>query len=334
VLIIRRNDSVLLYIPKILLLMPRLIHNLTDFPHELRGGTLAIGNFDGVHRGHAQLVRELVAQARRLAAPSIIFTFDPPPIAILFPQRVLSAPLTDIERRAELLHQLGVDIVVAYPTDMALLRLTAEEFFQTVILDTLGAQAIVEGPNFRFGHDRLGDVDMLGRLCDASELSLSIVPASNDEVGMISSTRVRELINAGNIAGANELLTQPYQIAGQVGHGAGRGHTLGTPTANLTKIRVLVPPHGVYAGCIPVGEDFCAAAIHIGPNPTFADDTVKVEVHLLDWRGELYGTNLSCVFLDRLREVQKFNSPSELQSQIAHDIDSCRAIFKKYADID
>lgn len=311
--------------------MPLLIHSLTDFPNELRGGAVAIGNFDGVHRGHWQLVRELVAQAQRFAAPAIVFTFDPPPIAILFPQRMLSAPLTNIDRRAELLHMLGVDLVVAYPTDMELLSLTADEFFQNVLLRTLGARAIVEGPNFRFGHDRLGDVAMLDRLCKDSRLALTIVPASNDEAGMISSTRVRELINSGNIADANELLTQPYQIVGQVGHGESRGRSIGSPTANLTNIQVLVPPHGVYAGCVPFGDAFCAAAIHIGPNPTFGDDSVKVEVHLIDWAGELYGAKLACFFLNRLRDVRKFDSRSELQTQIALDIEACRTIFEKYA---
>ena len=315
--------------------MPRLIHSLRDFPDELRGGAVAIGNFDGVHRGHAQLVNELVAKARCMAAsglaiPAIVFTFDPPPIAILSPMRTLSPPLTDIERRAELLHKLGVDLVVAYPTDMALLQLTAEEFFQTVLLDTLGAQVIVEGPNFRFGHDRLGDVAKLGRLCETHGLSLTVVPAANDEAGMISSTRIRELINAGNIVGANELLTQPYQITGQVGRGAARGRTIGAPTANLTQIPVLVPPHGVYAGCVSMGDNVHAAAVHIGPNPTFDDVSVKVEVHLIDWCGELYDARLACTFLDRLRDVRKFLSPAELQSQIANDIESCRVIFKKY----
>jgi riboflavin kinase/FMN adenylyltransferase len=217
---------------------------------------------------------------------------------------------------------------------MTLLRLTAEEFFQNVLLDTLSARAIVEGPNFRFGHDRLGDVAMLGRLCSASGLSLAIVPAANDGAGMISSSRIRELINAGNIVGANELLTQPYQIVGRVGHGAARGRAIGSPTANLTNIQVLVPPHGVYAGCVPLGDACCAAAIHIGPNPTFGDDSVKVEVHLIDWSGELYDAKLACNFLDRLRDVRKFDSLSELQTQIAHDIEACRTIFKKYAATD
>ena len=311
--------------------MPRLIHTLKEFPSELRGGAVAIGNFDGVHRGHAQLVRELVAQAERLSAPAIVFTFDPPPIRLLNPELVLGSPLTGIERRAELLQNLGVDLVVAYPTDMALLQLTAEAFFQKVLLDTLGARAIVEGPNFRFGRDRSGDVEMLGKLCIASGLSLAVVDAANDEAGMISSTRVRRLINEGKLAAANALLTQPYQITGQVGHGAARGRTIGTPTANLTDVRVLVPPHGVYAGCVPVGEGLCAAAIHIGPNPTFGDDAVKIEVHLIDWNGELYDSNLRCVFLERLRDVQKFHSSVELQRQIASDIELCRTIFEKYA---
>jgi riboflavin kinase / FMN adenylyltransferase len=311
-----------------------LIHSLNDFPNKLRGGAVAIGNFDGVHRGHLQLVRELVAQAQRLAAAAIVFTFDPPPMAVLFPQRKLLPPLTNMERRAELLHKLGVDLVVAYPTDMALLRLTAEEFFQQVLLETLGARAIVEGPNFRFGHDRLGDVEMLGRLCTDAGSSLVVVPAINEEAGMISSTRVRELINLGNIPRANSLLTQPYQIVGLVGHGEARGRTIGTPTANLTNIPVLVPPHGVYAGCVPIGATSCAAAIHIGPNPTFGETADKVEVHLIDWSGELYDARLACTFLDRLRDVRKFDSPGELKAQIALDIEACRSIFKKYAALD
>ncbi len=314
--------------------MPRLIHTLQQFPSEFRGGAVAIGNFDGVHRGHAELVKTLVARARQIQAPAIVFTFDPPPIRLLFPDRVLSAPLTGIERRAELLQALGVDLVVAYPTDMALLNLTAEEFFQKVLIETLGAQAIVEGPNFRFGHERTGDVELLRELCTANGLSLTIVPASNDEAGMVSSTRVRQLINEGNITAANGLLTQPYEISGQVGHGAARGRTIGTPTANLMDVLSLVPPHGVYAGCVPMSDGYCAAAIHIGGNPTFGEDAVKIEIHLIDWSGELYDSNLRCIFLDRLRDVRKFNSPGELKNQIASDIELCRTIFKNYVAAD
>ncbi len=314
--------------------MPQLIHSLNDFPKELRGGAVAIGNFDGVHRGHMQLVRELVAQAERLDASAIVFTFDPPPMAVLFPKKTMSPPLTNMERRAELLQKLGVELVVAYPTDLALLSLTAEEFFQQVLVDTLGASAIVEGPNFRFGHDRLGDVAMLDRLCKSSGITLSVVSAKNDDQGMISSTRIRELINSGNIGQANLLLSQPYRIVGQVGHGVARGRTIGTPTANLTNIPVLVPPHGVYAGSVPVGDGFCAAAIHIGPNPTFGESAVKVEVHLIDWNGELYDARLHCTFLDRLRDVRKFDSTAELKAQIALDIEACRTIFQKYAALD
>ena len=175
-------------------------------------------------------------------------------------------------------------------------------------------------------------MQLLGKLCDSSGLSLTIVDATNDGAGMISSTRVRQLIMAGDIAQANSLLTSPYQIEGQVGHGAARGRTIGTPTANLTNIPVLVPPHGVYAGCVPVGEARCAAAIHIGPNPTFGEEAIKVEVHLIDWNGELYDSNLQCTFLERLRDVQKFESADKLRAQIAIDIDRCRVIFKNYAN--
>ncbi len=312
--------------------MPHLIHSLTHFPPDSRCGAVAIGNFDGVHRGHANLIAELVSAARKVNGPAIVFTFDPPPIALLQPDRILSAPLTSIQRRAELLHRLGVDLVIAYPTDMALLQLSAEEFFQKVLLDALAARAIVEGPNFRFGKDRLGDIQRLAELCSRNQIALTVVEAANDSCGMISSTRIRQLITQGDMAEANALLTEPYQLMGSVGHGAARGRTIGTPTANLTQVQQLVPPHGVYAGCVPVGDSLCAAAIHIGPNPTFGDSACKIEVHLIDWRGELYDSEVRCTFLDRLRDIKKFDSPAELQAQIAKDIDRCRAIFDNYSN--
>ncbi len=312
--------------------MPKLIHTLKNFPADSRCGAVAIGNFDGVHRGHANLITELVSAARKVNGPAVVFTFDPPPIALLQPERVLAAPLTTIERRAELLHQLGVDLVVAYPTDLELLQLSAKEFFQKVLVETLAAQAIVEGPNFRFGRDRLGDIQQLSELCSASQIALTVVAATGDARGMISSTRIRQLIGQGNIAGANELLTAPYLLTGHVGHGAARGRTIGTPTANLTQVEQLVPPHGVYAGCVPVGDSDCAAAIHIGPNPTFGDNAFKIEVHLIDWSGELYDSQLRCTFLERLRDIKKFDSPADLQSQIAKDIERCRSIFNNYSN--
>jgi riboflavin kinase / FMN adenylyltransferase len=311
--------------------MPLIMRNLDQFPRKFRGGAVAIGNFDGVHAGHRRLVGALVEQARRMSAPAIVFTFDPPPVAVLRPDIVVTPPLTTIERRSQLLGELGVDVVIAYRTNPHLLALSAEDFFQTVLQDAMGARAIAEGPNFRFGHNRLGDTVLLERLCKQAGMSLTIVTASNDDGGMISSTRIKQLIKDGQVGHANELLVDPYQLIGQVAQGAGRGRSLGSPTANLIDICVQVPCGGVYAGFAEVDQQHVAAAIHIGPNPTFAETLQKVEIHLIDWQGDLYGSQLRCFVLDRLRETLRFSSPEELRRQIGMDVERCRTIFAKYS---
>lgn len=308
--------------------MPQLIHSLKEFPPTARGGAISVGNFDGVHRGHECLIKRLVSQARHLGGKAVVFTFDPPPMAVLKPSLPLLAPLTDMRRRTQLLGDLGVDVVIAYPTDIQLLELTAEQFFHQILINALGAKAIVEGPNFRFGRERLGETHLLNELCRADGIALEIVAAKSDRDGMVSSTRIRELIVNGQLAEANALLTAPYAITGLVSHGEGRGKKLGSPTANLTDIAVLVPKQGVYAGCVTLENCVHPAAIHIGPNPTFGEENTKVEVHILDWHGELYEDSMCCSVLQELRSVRRFESVAELQAQIALDIEACRTIFE------
>lgn len=310
--------------------MAQLITSLNGFPNDLQGGAVAVGNFDGVHRGHAELIGELVAQAKRLGGPAIVLTFDPPPAAILFPQRALSLPLTSIPRRAELLGRLGVDALVAYPTDEALLSLSAEEFFRQKIVDAMGARAMVEGPNFRFGRDRAGDTLALQELCGQTEIELRIVQPELDAQGtMISSTRIRNLLSEGDIAQVNALLTQPYQIDGWVVEGARRGRDLGFPTANLARIGCLIPRHGVYAGVVRKGQDDFPAAVNIGPNPTFDEQEAKVEIHIVGWNDQIYGERLECTLVDRIRDVQKFDSVDALRSQLAEDIAACQRLLSR-----
>ncbi|RMF40659.1 MAG: bifunctional riboflavin kinase/FAD synthetase [Planctomycetota bacterium] len=305
--------------------MATVIRSLDALPSTMRGGAVSVGNFDGVHRGHAALAAELVRLAREVGGPAVVMTFDPPPVAILVPNRPPTPPLTTISRRAELLGGLGVDGLIAYPTDRTLLELTPEAFFQRILVQRLQIRAIVEGPNFRFGRDRAGDTALLAELCKQAKIRLSIVPPAVDEQGeMISSTRIRRLIAAGNIEEANRLLTQPYCIEGIVSKGAERGKRLGFPTANLEGIRCLMPAHGVYGGAVPLGDAWFPAAVHIGPNPTFDEQRSKVEVHVLDWEGDLYGHHLRCALLHRVREICKFDSIEALRAQLRQDIESVR----------
>lgn len=324
--------------------MPQLLTSLANFPAELRGGAVSVGNFDGVHRGHAQLIKQLVASADRIEGPALVMTFDPHPAELLFPERPLSRPLTSIKRRAELLFGLGVDALIAYPTDLRLLSLSAHEFFQKKIVDILHARAMVEGPNFRFGRGRGGDVLSLAKMCQAAQMDFRVVQPAQDAAGMISSTRIRNAIAAGDMKTANAMLTQPYVVSGIVAVGAQRGRSIGFPTANLTEIPVLVPGPGVYAGQVELsgrssgGPSSAAAAdadlatyacaVHIGPNPTFAETEPKVEAHLIDYAGiSLYGQQLRVAVLEKVREVCKFESVDELRRQITQDVEACRGVI-------
>lgn len=301
----------------------QLLPSLDHVAPGLTGGAVAIGNFDGVHRGHAHLVERLVAQARRVGGPAAVFTFDPHPLAILKPEW-LPTPMTRSERKAELLGQLGVDAVIAYPTDRNLLSLTPQGFFDLVIRQHLQAKAIVEGPNFHFGKDRAGDVAVLRRLCDEAGLTLEVVEPLAVDDELISSSRVRKLIQTGAIRQANQLLTQPYRLSGVVGRGAERGRTIGFPTANLEQVYTVLPTLGVFAGRAWVDGQPHAAAINIGPNPTFREEAVKIEVHLIDFAGNLYDRSLSVDLLDRLRDIRPFSSIDALVAQLRQDVAEAR----------
>ncbi len=310
--------------------MPQLLTSLDNFPPDYQQGAVAVGNFDGVHRGHAQLIGELVATARRLGGPALVMTFDPPPIAVLHPERRLDPPLTSIQRRCELLCKLGVDALLAYPTDGALLALSAEAFFRRIIVGMLGARAMIEGPNFRFGYQRAGDTRLLHSLCSEAGVDFSIAVSSEDSAGMISSTRIREVLARGDVAAANTLLTEHYSVDGTVVRGAQRGREIGFPTANLELTDSLIPGAGVYAAWVRALDDPNLlsipqlAAVNIGPNPTFAETRTKFEVHLLKYAGPpLYGNRLRISLIDKIRDVQKFDSLEDLRVQITRDIAAC-----------
>ncbi len=303
--------------------MPRLITHLGEITDELRGGGLAIGNFDAVHRGHAVLIGELVKACRQQGGPSIVFTFDPPPAKILNPQLPSPPALTWIQRRVEILGLLGVEVVIVYPTDQTLLDMAAPEFFYRVVVDAIGAKTMVEGPNFMFGKDRDGNVDVLRQLCTQADVTLRIVQPQLLEQQLISSTRIRTLIANGQLDSANRLLVRPYRLAGKVVRGAGRGRLLGFPTANLEKIPILIPALGVYAGRVDLDGKSWPVAINIGPNPTFHDDQSKVEVHVIGWQGTLYDQVVEIDMLARLRDVQTFPSKDALMLQISSDLQQC-----------
>jgi len=309
-----------------------IIRHLDELPSEARGGAVAIGNFDGVHLGHARIVEKLLQRARESAGPAVVFTFDPHPVRILRPEQC-PPPLTWTQRKAELLAAIGVDWVIAYPTDEALLRLSARAFFDRIVRNSLDARAMVEGPNFYFGHNREGTIQVLRDLTHEACISLDIVqpvafPADAKEPGdLVSSSRIRKLIQQeGAVGPARQMLSAPYRLRGIVTHGAGRGAKIGFATANLAGIDTLLPAHGVYSALANFDGQRRPAAVNIGPNPTFGDHTPKVEVHIIDYDQPLYGKPLEVDFLDRLREIQPFETVDQLVAQLHRDVAEAREL--------
>ncbi len=302
----------------------KLLHGFED-RNAFQGGFVSIGNFDGVHRGHQSIISTLVRQAKLAASPAVVLTFDPHPIRLLKPGQ---APpnLSALHQKMQLLEKLGVDCVIAYPTDWDLLQLTPEQFFQKIVQSQLKAKGLVEGPNFFFGHNRAGDIATLQSLCDATGLTLEIVPPVKIGRTLVSSSSVRALIAKGQLSRAVNLLGHPYSVRGCVRAGADRGRSLGFPTANLTDIDTLLPKNGVYAGIGYHHQQLYPAAINVGPNPTFGESDHKLEVHLINFSGDLYDKMLDVDFLDRVRDTVAFEDAGTLRSQIHDDLQTVRAL--------
>lgn len=302
-----------------------IIRDIQQLPETARGGAVAIGNFDGVHLGHLQIVERLLERAEQVGGPAIVFTFDPHPVRILRPEQC-PPPLTWTQRKAQLLAEHGVYKIIAYPTDEALLNLSAENFFKKIVCETLDAKAMVEGPNFFFGHNREGDVKRLAELAENAGITLDVVQPFERDGQLVSSSLVRRLVAEGEVAHAAELLSAPYRIRGMVTHGAGRGAKLGFATANLEAVDTLLPKPGVYAGRAWVDSEPHVAAVSLGPNPTFDQSQLKVEVHLLDYEETIYGLPLEVEFLARLRDMIAFDSQEDLIVQLQKDIRQVRKL--------
>ncbi|MFM8953249.1 MAG: riboflavin biosynthesis protein RibF [Planctomycetaceae bacterium] len=294
---------------------------------------MTVGNFDGVHVGHAAIVAALRQTADRLDVPAVALTFDPHPASVLRPESA-PVPLTTPDRRAELLAGLGIDAVLVQPADERLMSLPAESFYGDVLRGRLRAVAVVEGADFRFGAARRGDVALLRRWCAADGLAFDVVAPVLAGGEPVSSSRIRSLIATGEVEAANRLLTAPLRLRGTVVQGRQRGAGLGFPTANLSSIATLVPAQGVYAARAAVADTDGdraphAAAVHIGPNVSFGETAVSVEVHLVGFSGDLYGRRLDVDFLGRLRDTRRFDSIDDLKAQLAADVAAAVAIVDR-----
>lgn len=295
------------------------------FDASLRGACIALGNFDGVHRGHAQLLA--LAHGARPDAPRAVLTFEPHPREVFRPD---DPPfrLTLSAGRAAALEALGVDHVIEVEFDRAFSMLTAESFVTEVLQGALGAAHLACGPDFAFGHRRGGDVEFLTARAESLGIGLTIVPPVADAQGPISSTRIRRALQDGYPERATADLGRAWAIDGLVVRGDARGRTIGFPTANIALGRHLEPARGVYAVSTVINGRRVGGVANIGRRPTVAEGAIsRLEAHLFDYEGDLYGRSLSVSLHSFLRAERKFESFDELRQQIGIDAAAARAIL-------
>ena len=306
---------------------------LGDVPPDWGPSAVTIGVFDGVHRGH----QRIVARAREVAAadglPLVVITFAPHPDEVVRPGSH-PALLCTLRRRVQLLSELGADAVCVLEFTLDFSRLSPDEFVHAVLADRLHARRVVVGENFRFGHRAVGDMALLAELGEKYDFSAEGVPLLTEDGVTISSSSIRDLVAAGDVAGAARDLGRPHRVEGVVVRGAQRGRTLGIPTANLeTPAHTAIPADGVYAGWLASLDENgdqtqrWPAAISVGTNPTFDGQHRVVEAYALDRDDlDLYGVHVAVDFAARLRGMAKFGSVDELIAQMRVDIDQARVL--------
>lgn len=288
---------------------------------------IAIGVFDGVHVGHQALIGQTAEGAKQLAGRALAATFDPLPIQALAPGAPPSA-LSDVDDRVRLLHEAGADGVVVFHFTKEFAALTAAEFVRRLV----GAgevRRIFVGEDFQFGHDRGGNVRALAATGAKHGFDVVVATPVMEGGEVVSSTRIRNALLAGDVTGAARLLGRPYSVRGTVVHGEKRGRELGFPTINLAiPLERLLPRDGIYAMTVRVRDEEVVAAASLGVRPTFGSGDRTLEAYLLDWEGDVYGDTIEAAFMKRLRDELRFASAEELTEQIARDVDATRAALR------
>lgn len=293
-------------------------------PGSLPSPVVAIGNFDGVHRGHQQIIRMVTEKARSLDGTSVVMTFDPHPLSILRPagRPPLIMPMSE---KISALSTLGLQVLLIVPFTREFANVTAEQFVEELLARKLGAKAVYVGANFHFGKGGVGDFELLKSEGERGGMEVERVPVVLHDNQPVSSTRIRENIERGAVDRAAAMLGREYTIRGLVVHGRGRGTGLGFSTANLSTDNELIPCEGVYATRAEVAGQTYSSVTNIGDRPTFGEREWVIEAHLLDYAGpDLYGRTMRLAFGSYLREERRFDSPNALAAQIRRDVAEAR----------
>jgi len=304
------------------------VHTATELKPGSRKVCLAIGFFDGVHLGHQQIIRQTIADSRQHNALALVLTFDQHPNTIVAPHRV--PPLIySLPQKLRAIESLGAEALLLIHFDRPFSEQSGETFVRNLVRDLGCIHSVCVGANFAFGHKRSGNVALLKKLGEELQFTVHDLAAVSLDGRVISSTRIREAIQAGDLDAAGQMLGRAYALAGRVVHGDQLGNKIGFPTANLDTSGLVLPPNGVYAAHALVQGRTHNAVLNIGLRPTLQNPAPqpRVEVHLLDFAGQLYGEEMEVIFIEKLRAEQKFASLETLKAQIEQDIRQARSLF-------
>lgn len=291
-----------------------------------KDSVISFGVFDGVHIGHQTLIKRLLDRAKELNIESVVLTFDPHPALSTKGQAPPS--ITTVEKKIELLKSYGVDRVVVEDFNEQFSQLSPEEFVRNILIGKYRAKNIIVGYDCAFGKDRSGDKWLLKKLGNKYNVSVEIVDPISVDGDIVSSTRLRNAIQQGDFEMATKLLGRLYSISGIVVSGKGIGHKIGRATANIQTKNEVLPPSGVYAVKAILADQSYDGILNIGLQPTISDGQFRIEVHLLNFNGEIYGSEIEVLFVKRIREERKFANPEELIKQIEKDEIVAREILK------
>jgi riboflavin kinase/FMN adenylyltransferase len=297
-------------------------------PQWLVHPVLALGNFDGLHRGHLKIIERVKRGAMEQGGTPMAMTFDPHPPRVVRPEKAPPLLMTKTQR-LDALHRAGIDCVAVVRFTHEMSQWDPETFVRTVLVEWLRISKVWVGANFLFGHGRSGNFSVLRTLGQRYGFRAEKIDPVRYKDFVVSSTRIRRLVSEGRMDEAGALLGHPFYIDGVVVHGRGRGREIGVPTANLQTANELIPPHGVYATTLTVDGIIRAAITNIGVRPTFGESEVAIETHVLGYTGELYGRDVRLSFVQRLRDERRFPDVDALRAQIQADERRAERLFNR-----
>lgn len=304
------------------------IDNLDDIQPLADSGVITLGNFDGIHLGHKEIISRCVNEAGHINGKSIVVTYDHQSSALFKGNHEFISLNTE---KIEILKNLNVDILILIPFSEKIKNLQAEDFLRDILIKKLNTRIIVIGYDHHFGKNREGNIDFLKSRSAELKFDVIQIPPVYYKNRIISSSRIRSDLVIGNIQGVNDQLGSPYIMSGKVVHGDKRGRIIGFPTANvLVSDKKIIPADGVYAGKIDTGSGLFPCVINIGNNPTFDKKKFSIEVHILDYSGTLYDTLVMVLFLCRIRNETRFDGVDQLKHQIQQDINFARDYLKNF----